>query len=148
LTIGYFVGGTVIDRIPSPKVIAIGAGSAAVYLSLVPLSADAVMSAILRLVGDGSYAVLLASAALLLFPLSALGTFSPVAIRLLTRSMRESGRIAGMVYGVSTVGSVFGTLFTTFWLIPAIGSRAITYVAAGALVLCTLNALLTPTEGE
>jgi hypothetical protein len=31
-----------------------------------------------------------------------------------------------MVYGISTAGSIVGTLGTTFWLIPAIGSRAIT----------------------
>ena len=112
-----------------------GTGLAALYLALVPMTADAVMSAIL-----------LASAALLLLPLSALGMFSPVAIRLLIRSMHESGRVAGMVYGISTIGSIFGTLFTTFVLIPAIGSRAITYVAAAILVASAASLLLTPRE--
>src|SRR5580700_2696330 len=68
------------------------------------------------------------AAALLLVPLSLLGTFSPVAVGLLTRSAEESGGVAGLVYGVSTVGNVVGTLVTTFVLIPVIGSRSITYL--------------------
>jgi hypothetical protein len=146
LTAGYFIGGNVVDRFPSPKVIAAGTGLAAIYLSVVPMSADVVMSAILDSIGDGPMAILLASAALLLLPLSALGMYSPVAIRLLIRSMHESGRVAGMVYGISTIGNIFGTLFTTFVLIPGMGSRAITYVAAGILVACSLSLWFTPRQ--
>ncbi len=76
------------------------------------------------------------SAALLLVPLSLLGTFSPVAVGLLTRSAEESGGVAGLVYGISTVGNVVGTLLTTFMLIPTIGSRSITYLYAVALAVC------------
>ena len=45
-------------------------------------------------------------------------------------------RVAGLVYGVSTIGNVFGTLLTTFTLIPAFGSRAITYIFALVLAAC------------
>jgi hypothetical protein len=44
---------------------------------------------------------------------------------------------------VSTVGSVFGTLFTTFALIPTIGSRAITYIFAGVLAVSAASLLVT-----
>lgn len=91
---------------------------------------------ILDRLGDGAWATLLASTALLLIPLSLLGTFSPIAVSILTRSADEAGRVAGLVYGVSTIGNVIGTLFTTFMLIPTIGSRAITYVFAITLACC------------
>jgi MFS family permease len=136
LAIGYFVGGTLVDRYPSSRIIAGAILVAALYLALVPATADLVMSNILGSIGDGPSAILLASAALLLVPLSLLGTFSPVAVRLLTRSAEESGRVAGMVYGISTVGNVVGTLVTTFTLIPTIGSRSITYLYAVALAVC------------
>ena len=48
----------------------------------------------------------------------------------------QAGRVAGLVYGVSTIGNVFGTLLTTFTLIPAFGSRAITYIFALTLAVC------------
>jgi hypothetical protein len=49
-----------------------------------------------------------------------------------------------MVYGISTIGNIFGTLFTTFYLIPTIGSREITYVYAAVLALCALSLLFVP----
>jgi MFS family permease len=136
LAIGYFIGGAIGDRFPSPHVIACAILIAAIYLALVPPTADRLLMRILNTIGDGPSAILLASGALLLVPLSLLGTFSPVAIRLLISSTERSGRVAGMVYGISTIGNVIGTLLTTFMLIPTIGSRAITYLYAVILAAC------------
>ena len=136
LAIGYFAGGAVVDRYPSSRFIAGAILLAAIYLALVPATADLVMSRILNSIGDGPAAILLAAAALLLVPLSLLGTFSPIAVGLLTRSAAESGGVAGMVYGISTIGNVVGTLLTTFTLIPTIGSRSITYLYAATLAVC------------
>ncbi|HTO84520.1 MAG TPA: fused MFS/spermidine synthase [Methylomirabilota bacterium] len=133
LAIGYFVGGAIVDRHPSPRVVAVAIMLAAAYLAFVPAAADHVMSWILAMIGDGAWATLLAAAALLLLPLSLLGTLSPVAVRLLIRSTGETGRVAGLVYGISTIGNVVGTLLTTFTLIPTIGSRSITYLYAAVL---------------
>ena len=150
LTLGYFAGGDIVDKHPSPRVIAVSILLASGYLALVPATADPVMAWILAHIGDGPVAILIAAAALILVPHSLLGTFSPVAIRLLLHSTGKSGRVAGMVYGVSTIGNVFGVLFTTFWLIPAIGSREITYVFALVLFVCsaTLFALPEPKIGK
>jgi MFS family permease len=143
LTIGYLGGGFIVDRYPSPRVVAVSVALAAVYLGLVPLTADHLMSWILESIGEGPAGILVASAVLLLLPLSFLGTLSPVAVRLLTRSTSESGRVAGLVYGISTIGNVFGTLFTTFALIPTIGSRLITYLYAAILSACAFSLFLT-----
>ena len=82
LTVGYLGGGAIVDRHPSPRVVAVSIAVAAVYLALIPLTADRVMSSILRSVGEGPVGVLLASSVLLLLPLSLLGTLSPVAATL------------------------------------------------------------------
>jgi MFS family permease len=144
LTIGYFIGGNIVDRFPSPRLIAVSCALAALYLALVPATADPVMLWILNHLGDGPAGILTAAAALLLVPLSFLGTFSPIAVRLLLRSTHQTGRIAGLVYSVSTIGNIFGTLFTTFMLIPTIGSRAITYLDAGVLAVAALSMLCVP----
>ncbi len=148
LSIGYFIGGAVVDRYPSPRVIAISVFFAAAYLMLVPATADRVMSWILKTFGDGPGAILFAAAALLLVPLTLLGTFSPVAVRLLVRSMNETGRVAGLVYAISTIGNVAGTLITTFALIPTIGSRSITYVYASILFACAASLYLPFRKGS
>jgi MFS family permease len=136
LAIGYFAGSAIVDRKPSARAMGIAILVAAAYLALVPATADQIMSDILDSIGDGASATLLASTALLLIPLTLLGTFSPIAVSLLARAASDAGRVAGLVYGVSTIGNVVGTLFTTFTLIPAIGSRAITYLFAGVLAAC------------
>ena len=146
LAIGYFAGSAIVARRPSQRVIAVAILIAAAYLALVPATADPVMEAILDALGDGAYATLAASTALLLVPLTLLGTFSPIAVSLLTRSANEAGRVAGLVYGVSTIGNVVGTLLTTFTLIPTIGSRAITYYFALVLALCAGVLFLNPVK--
>lgn len=143
LTIGYFSGGALVDRSPSARMVSVCIAAAAGYLALIPITADRFMARILVSVGEGPTGILLASGILLLLPLSMLGTLSPVAIRLLTRSTNQTGRVAGSVYGISTIGNVFGTLFTTLVLIPLMGSRSITYVFAGALALCATSLFLT-----
>ena len=146
LAIGYFAGSAIVSRHPSQRVIAVAILIAAAYLALVPATADPIMETILNSLGDGPYATLTASTVLLLVPLTLLGTFSPVAVSLLTRSAGEAGRVAGLVYGVSTIGNVVGTLLTTFTLIPTIGSRAITYYFALVLALCAGVLFLNPVK--
>jgi hypothetical protein len=136
LAIGYFAGSAIVALYPSQKTIGLFVLIAAAYLACVPATADPLMEKILSLLGDGPSATLTASTALLLVPLTLLGTFSPIAVSLLTRSAAEAGRVAGLVYGVSTIGNVAGTLFTTFTLIPTVGSRAITYIFAAVLAGC------------
>ncbi|WP_035724145.1 fused MFS/spermidine synthase [Bradyrhizobium sp. ARR65] len=146
LAIGYFAGSAIVARHPTQRSIALAILIAAAYLACVPATADPVMETILNSLGDGASATLLASTALLLVPLTLLGTFSPIAVSLLTRSADEAGRVAGLVYGVSTIGNVVGTLLTTFLLIPTVGSRAITYYFAVVLAVCAGALLLNPVK--
>lgn len=135
LAVGYFGGGLIADRFPSPQVILDVQVLAAVYLAAVPTAADSLLSWVMQSVGDGEAGVLAGALALSFVPLMLLGTLSPVAIRLLMQSVSEGGRTAGWVYGISTLGNVIGTLGTTFILIPMMGSRSITYLYAAALAL-------------
>ena len=70
------------------------------------------------------------SLAILFLPVTLLGVYSPFAIRLCCARTQRSGTVSGDVYGVSTAGSIVGTLGTTFFLIPLIGTRAITLRSA------------------
>jgi hypothetical protein len=136
LAIGYFVGGAIVDRRPTLMAIAVSVGGAALYLLAIPGCVDPVMQAILRAYGYGAGAILLACAVLLAAPVCLLGMLSPAAVRLLISEAHSAGRVTGAIYGVSAIGNVCGVLFTTFVLIPTIGSRAIVYCFAAMLALC------------
>src|SRR5580693_8675863 len=53
LAIGYFAGGAIVDRYPTPRVLALAIAVAAAYLALVPPNADRVMEGLLQALGAG-----------------------------------------------------------------------------------------------
>ena len=144
LAIGYLVGGALVDRDASPRMVGIPVAIAALYLAMVPPTVDHILRWVMDTMGYGAVAILFAASVLLLAPFSLLGILSPAAVRLMIRSTHESGRVAGIVYGVSTIGNVLGVLLTTFWLIPTIGVRPITLVYAALLAICALSLLMLP----
>jgi predicted membrane-bound spermidine synthase len=141
LMAGYFLGGTLADRTASPAVLAVTVIIGSLYLLALPAFAQAILEFVLAGVDDIRAGSLISALALMFFPVTFLGMYSPFAIRLLLRSAQRSGRVSGAVYGISTAGAIVGTLGTTFFLIPTIGSRAIT-LTLGALGLAAGSALL------
>src|SRR5215472_14947893 len=141
LMAGYFLGGMLADRTASPAVLALTVIIGSLYLLALPSFAQAILEFVLAGVDDIRAGSLISSLALMFFPVTFLGMYSPFAIRLLLRSAQRSGRVSGAVYGISTAGAIVGTLGTTFLLIPTIGARAIT-LTLGALGLAAGLALM------
>jgi spermidine synthase len=144
LTVGYFLGGYLADRTASPTVLAVTVMIGSVYLLALPSFAQAILEFVLAGIDDIRAGSLLSSLAIMLFPVTFLGMYSPFAIRLLLSSAQRSGRVSGAVYGISTAGSIVGTLGTTFFLIPTIGSRAITLTLGAVGLISGLTLLALP----
>jgi spermidine synthase len=126
LTVGYFLGGWLADRHPSTPVLGVTVLIGSLYILLLPLFSQPMLEIVLERIDDIKAGSLVSSVLILFFPVLFLGMYSPFAIRLLLTSAQHSGMVSGTVYGISTAGSIVGTLGTTFYLIPSIGSRAIT----------------------
>lgn len=133
---GYLLGGALVDRAPSLRLGAAFATFAGLWLVAVPTFAPALLQSLMRSVESEVTGVLLSAALLLFLPITALGTYSPIALRLLLRGIQSSGRTAGLIYGVSTLGNIVGTLGTVLFLIPRIGTNAITYILGGVALAC------------
>ena len=144
LCVGYFVGGIAADRYPSPAVLGATVLTGSAYILVLPAFSEALMEAVLAGFDDVKTGSLAAAFVILFFPVTFLGMFSPFGIRLLLRSAQSSGRISGTVYGISTAGSIVGTLGTTFFLIPAIGTRAITLTLGVAGIASGLALIALP----
>jgi spermidine synthase len=144
LTAGYFVGGWLADRRPSPVVLGATVLIGSVYLLFLPLFAQQLLELVLAGFDDVRSGSLAAAMAVMFFPVTFLGMYSPFAIRLLLQSAQRSGMVSGTVYGISTAGSIVGTLGTTFFLIPSIGSRAITLTLGAAGVVAGLVLVASP----
>jgi spermidine synthase len=144
LTVGYFLGGWLADRRPSAPVLGITVLIGSVYILCLPLFAQPMLEIVLERIDDIKAGSLVSSLAILFFPVMFLGMYSPFAIRLLLTSANHSGMVSGTVYGISTAGSIVGTLGTTFYLIPSIGSRAITLSLGTAGIVSALLLIALP----
>jgi spermidine synthase len=138
LTVGYFLGGSIGDRTVSVVVLGSIVGVASLYLLVLPSFAGPVLGFVLSSIDDVRLGSLCAALAIMFVPVMLLGVYSPFAIRLVLRHAQHSGTVSGTMYGISTAGSIAGTLGTTFVLIPTIGTRAITLLLGLAGVLCAL----------
>lgn len=131
LAAGYWLGGRVGDG-PRPAGFLLAAlGASALLVIAVPPLADGFMPAT-RALGP-AWGAVAATAILLGAPSVLLATTSPIVIRLTATPL--IARTAGRVYAVSTVGSIGGTFFTAFYIIPELGSRLGHLVAAGLIVV-------------
>jgi hypothetical protein len=133
---GYFLGGVLADRAPRSSVLGVVVLAAGVYILAVPFVASAMLDWMLQYLGYEPPAVLAASVALLFLPMMLLSFFSPFAVRLLLADARHSGRVAGLVYSITTIGNVVGTLIAPLWLMRVLGSRDIMLCFAAVVVLC------------
>src|SRR5580693_818348 len=136
LTAGYFLGGRVADRTVSATVLGAIITIASLYLLVLPSFADNLLKFVSDNVDNVRLGGLYSALAIMFVPATLLGVYSPFAIRLVLRTARSSGTVSGAIYGVSTAGSIVGTLGTTFFLIPLIGTRAITLLLGAAGLGC------------
>ena len=82
------------------------------------------------------------STVMLVLPLTLLfGMIFPVAGICYVKTIRDAGTSVGWLYSSNTIGSLLGSLFAGFWLVPALGSThtvltlALVNVGLGALLL-------------
>jgi hypothetical protein len=117
LAIGYLLGG-IWSRMGAtvPRLCGILAAAALVTLPVV-LFGDAALNAIFDHTADPRMGSLITCFLLFFIPAILSGMVSPYAVRLIVRDEATSGRSAGYLYFVSTVGSSAGTLLTSFYLV-------------------------------
>jgi predicted membrane-bound spermidine synthase len=127
LTIGYFLGGRLADRHPSPQLLCTLTAIAALAIALLPFLCQPILSLSITAMAQVSVSTFFSSlvGTLLLFaiPVTLLGLVSPFAIRLTTKSIGASGRRSGSLYAVSTIGSILGSFLPIFIFIPLFGTQ-------------------------
>jgi spermidine synthase len=125
---GYALGGCVADRSHSDvSLYALIMGSAVYQLVIILL----VHSILFALWQKGEFAgPVMATLIIYAFPMMALAGTAPFVIRMVARESHV-GSVAGMVYAISTAGGIAGTLLTSFWLLPWLGTMATLRVLCG-----------------
>ncbi len=148
LAAGYTIGGRWADRSASAatlyRIIAWGA----FLVGLIPFIAQP----LLRIARDSlqdlanfnvALLILAFAVTLILFsvPVTLLGCVSPFAVRLSMRSVEQSGRVAGRLYAISTIGSFIGSFLPDLILLNLVGTRGTFVVLALVLIAIGLVGL-------
>lgn len=138
LAVGYFIGGPWADKSPKYRTFFTILIWAALSTALVPLVSRPLLRLAANAFDELQLGVLLGSFTtvmiLLCVPIILMGTASPFAIRIAVKDSQSTGRTAGFIYAISTLGSFIGTFLPTLVLIPLIGTYR-TFLAFGGLLL-------------
>ena len=144
IALGNAYGGKLADRYPTPKTLAIllGAGAvAALWMMAFPQ----------LLASTGAHKSLplgpripILAAALCLPAGFVLSLLTPLAIKLGLPDVAHTGRVAGLIFALSTLGCLLGNYVTGFYLIPTFTINTLVLVAAGSLAALAVVALVIP----
>ena len=135
LSTGYWLGGIMADRYPTPRLLVGLLGGGALLVLAIPFVDGWVLDRVVEWDPGPRLNPVIATILLFGLPSVVLGSVSPVAVRLKARSIEKLGRTAGRLFAISTAGSIAGTFLTSFWLIPELGTDQVLAAAAIALVL-------------
>lgn len=138
LSLGYSVGGRIIDRRPTHHVLAACLLGSGVWTVLVALAGPAIVEAIQEATFDFGglrLGIFLSTLILITLPPFLIGIVTPSAIRLTVPQVGAAGTSAGTIYALGTIGSLIGTFAPVIILLPRIGVRNtfLTMAAVGIL---------------
>lgn len=133
LASGYAIGGILADRRPSADYLYGIIGLAGVFAILIPfLKVPVLKMAMVFGLRAGAF---VSSFVLFAPSLVLLGCVSPYLIKIVASEVRSIGRTVGSFYACSTIGSVFGTVVTGFFLIAYVSVSNIFFLVGGLLIL-------------
>jgi spermidine synthase len=140
MTLGAFTGGRLADKWPTERAYARVFAIAGLLLAVVPLvSRPVLMRAAEALTTQHAGTFLLSLLTVCLFfapPVFLLGMIGPWAVRLAGANRPDLGRIAGILSGLSALGSILGTFLSSLVAMPLLGTRR-TLIATAGLLLVT-----------
>jgi spermidine synthase/MFS family permease len=137
IALGNAYGGKLADRYPSPRTLAavllLGAATA-VWMAVAPL----LFHGFYRSIPLGPRIPLLS--ALLCLPAGfVLSLLTPLSIKLGLPDVSKTGRVAGMIFALSTLGCLLGNYVTGFYLVPVFTINMLVYVSAGSLLVLAIG---------
>lgn len=119
LAAGYFTGGIISYKRKTPFTLFYVLLMAAAFTVLMPFTSKIVLWAI----GMHSLipSVIVSSFCILFPPVFMMGMVSPLIISTITDDVKESGRVSGAIYAISTIGGILATFLFGFYIIPSFG---------------------------
>ncbi len=138
LAAGYFAGGWATYRFSTMKILFWELLAGTLLIALMPFLAVRFMS----ITGGMGlrFGSLFSSFSFMFLPLLCMGMISPTLIQLQNRELKGTGKTAGTIYAISTIGGITMTLLMGFYFLPEWGIRISVFFSA--ILLGSMAALV------
>lgn len=138
LSYGYYLGGKLADEKPSTQKLGFILLSSALSIAFLTILKEPILIFLQKNISDIRAGSIIGSLILFLPTSLLLGMVSPYATRLKIKDIQTSGKTVGTLYAVSTLGSIVGTFFAGFYLIPFFGTNKLLIILSATLILTSL----------
>lgn len=137
-TLGSFLGGWVsgLDSARRVRAVIVIGFVATLSLVLGEFGRRAILGGLEQQVESVILALILGCSILFAPPVITLSSMAPIAIELLSDAGVASGKAAGRLYGISTVGNIVGVFLTALVLIPNLTIPVILYGWSAVAAVC------------
>lgn len=142
LSVGSYIGGYLIDRYKSIKILAGFIFLAAFFIGLIPFILKYVSYFVLV---DASLVskILIISTMLFFLPAVFLGCLSPTILKLYSEKIENIGKKSGIISSVWSLGSIVGTFLTGFYFTGVIGTSNSFFIISAILFLLSFLSFIT-----
>ena len=140
MSIGYYLGGKLADKDADIKKLSDILLIAALSTSFIPILETLIVKELAGMIGNLIIAAILCAIIVFSVPSFILATISPFAVKIKSKEEKELGALSGRISSLSTIGSIVGTFFMGFVLIPKVG---VTNINIGVTVVLTIMSILT-----
>ena len=139
MSLGYWVGGKLADKEQNIKDLSQFIWITAIAISLIPILETIIVNGLATIWSEQLIVVAIISSTFLFgIPSFMLATVSPICVKLKNNEEMQVGTVSGKISSISTIGSIFGTFFAGFVLIPQIG---VSNIILGSSILLSILAI-------
>lgn len=138
LSIGYIKGGQIADKISDLNILRRIILIPVLIITTFPVYGNRICKLIYSFELDSRIGALFLSIILFLVPCIFIGMAVPILVKMLASENHKIGSAAGNIYAVSTIGSIAGTLFTSFFMISMVSMPKGFMVIGIILIACWL----------
>lgn len=142
MSIGYWFGGKIADKNKEndSRILSNYLLISAIATSLIPILETEFIDVLSQISNNLVFVAIICAAVTFGIPSFLLATVSPIAVKIKNNSIDSVGATSGKISSLSTIGSIFGTFFAGFILIPNLGVRNI--VLGASILLWILSVYL------
>ncbi len=146
MSLGYWAGGKIADKKHDINDLSQFILISAITTSIIPILETIIVNNLAQVIEQLIIVAIISAIFIFGIPSFMLATASPIAVKLKNEEEKKVGSVSGKISSLSTIGSIFGTFFAGFVLIPNVGVSNI--IIGSSILLLMLSILIHPKKDK